>query len=213
MALPAPARLEDILALADMTVDPRRTAAVVVDVQNDFCEGGSLAVEGGTAVAAAITEAFAGPRRLCSIVTTQDWHIDPGSHFSETPDFRDSWPRHCVAGTPGAELSPALALPRVDAAFLKGEYEAAYSGFEARLDDPSLRLADRPRLNAWLLSAGIDTLLVCGLAFDYCVRATALDARALGYETVVLSSLTAPVSETTARVTAEELADEGVRLI
>ncbi len=205
--------LSTILALADMTVDPQRTATVVVDVQNDFCEGGSLAVSGGADVARAITRAFDSPRTFGKIVTTQDWHIDPGSHFSSTPDFKDSWPVHCVAGTTGAQLHPNLTLPRVDARFHKGEYEAAYSGFEGRLDEPGLRLDDRPRLAQWLLAEGIDTVLVCGLALDYCVRATALDARRLGFETVVLGSLTAAISAEGAALTREELADQGVRVL
>jgi nicotinamidase/pyrazinamidase len=205
--------LNSMLALADMTVDPQRTATVVVDVQNDFCEGGSLAVAGGAAVAQAITRAFDSPRTFGTIVTTQDWHIDPGSHFSDAPDFVESWPVHCVAGTRGAQLHPDLVLPRVDGRFHKGEFEAAYSGFEGRLDDPSLRLEDRPRLHQWLLSEGIDTVLVCGLAFDYCVRATALDARRLGFETVVLGRLTAAISAQGEALTHEELSDHGVRVI
>ena len=210
---PAVFDLHTMLALADMTVDPQRTATIVVDVQNDFCEGGSLAVEGGALVARRISEAFDSMRTFGRIVTTQDWHIDPGSHFSATPDFVDSWPVHCVAGTQGAQLHPELTLPRVDAAFHKGEYQAAYSGFDGRLADSPLRLEDRPRLHTWLLDEGIDTVLVCGIAFDYCVRATALDARKLGFETVVLGSLTAAISDESANLTREQLADQGIRII
>lgn len=206
-------QLNELLALSEMTVDPERTATLVVDVQNDFCESGALAVEGGRETARRITECLAAPRSFGLVATTQDWHIDPGSHFSETPDFRDSWPPHCVAGTPGAQLCPELSLPRLDAAFKKGEFEAAYSGFEGRLDDPRQRPADRPRLNAWLLENGVDTVLVCGLAFDYCVTQTALDARRLGFETVVLGPLTAAISEETARTAEAELADAGVRVL
>src|SRR5439155_7990729 len=109
-----------------------KTALVIVDVQNDFCEGGSLGVSGGAAVAAAIG------RRVESrtsgydlVVATRDWHEDPGAHFSATPDFVDSWPAHCVAGTPGAELRPEVAGLPADV-FDKGRRSAAYSGFEGR---------------------------------------------------------------------------------
>ena len=207
------AELTELLSLSEMTVDPQRTATLVVDVQNDFCESGALSVVGGRETARRITECLAAPRSFGLVVTTQDWHIDPGSHFSATPDFRDSWPPHCVVGTPGAQLCPELSLPRLDAAFKKGEFEAAYSGFEGRLDDPRQRPEDRPRLNTWLLDHGVDTVLICGLAFDYCVTQTALDARRLGFETVVLGPLTAAISEETARTAESELADAGVRIL
>ena len=103
-------------------------ALVIVDVQNDFCEGGSLAVAGGADVAARIADFVAAHRGdYAAIVATADWHIDPGDHFSETPDFVDSWPVHCVAGTPGAEPHPGVepAMAHVEAVFRKGEYAAA----------------------------------------------------------------------------------------
>ena len=109
-------------------------ALIIVDVQNDFWEGGSLAVEGGADLAAEISEyvdAHHGP--FDHIVATQDWHIDPGPHFSADPDFVDSWPRHCVAGTRGAELHPDLDTEYIQAYFRKGQYTAAYSGFEGLL--------------------------------------------------------------------------------
>ncbi|KAA9395666.1 isochorismatase family protein [Kocuria coralli] len=111
-----------------------RTALIVVDVQNDFCEGGSLAVTGGAAVAAAISEYVEDHHAdYAAIVATQDWHVDPGSHFSETPDYVDSWPVHCVAESPGAEPHPEFETDRIEAWFRKGEFEAAYSGFEGVL--------------------------------------------------------------------------------
>ena len=101
-------------------------ALIIVDVQNDFCEGGSLAVKGGADVARGISEYIEDQQgRFDFIVATQDWHVDPGSHFSEDPDFVDSWPVHCVAGTPGAELHPELDPEYIDAYFRKGKYEAA----------------------------------------------------------------------------------------
>ena len=108
-------------------------ALIVVDVQNDFCEGGSLAVPGGNDAAGEISDYIETSRdRYSAVVATQDWHIEPGSHFSDNPNFRDSWPVHCVAGTHGAALNQDLDTEFIDAYFRKGQYEAAYSGFEDR---------------------------------------------------------------------------------
>ena len=110
------------------------TALIVVDVQNDFCEGGSLAVAGGAAVAAAISDVLAHSAYV-AVVATRDYHIDPGAHFSTEPDFVDSWPPHCRVGTPGAEFHPGLDTTGIDEVFSKGEYSAAYSGFEGAASD------------------------------------------------------------------------------
>jgi nicotinamidase/pyrazinamidase len=120
-------------------------ALIIVDVQNDFCEGGSLAVEGGADLAAEISEYVdAHHGQFDHIVATQDWHIDPGPHFSEDPDFVDSWPRHCVAGSRGAELHPDLDTEYIQAYFRKGQYTAAYSGFEGLLaPDDAVPTGDR----------------------------------------------------------------------
>jgi nicotinamidase/pyrazinamidase len=120
-------------------------ALIIVDVQNDFCEGGSLAVEGGADLAAEISEYIdAHHGQFDHILATQDWHIDPGAHFSEDPDFVDSWPRHCVAGTRGAELHPDLDTEYIQAFFRKGQYTAAYSGFEGLLaPDDAVPTGDR----------------------------------------------------------------------
>ncbi len=115
-------------------------ALIVVDVQNDFCEGGSLAVSGGAQVAADVAELLA-TQAYATVVATRDHHIDPGSHFSDHPDFVDSWPRHCVVGTPGEEFHPPLEPAMFDEIFYKGEYAAAYSGFEGASAD-GVRLAD-----------------------------------------------------------------------
>src|ERR687893_3038537 len=142
-------------------------ALIIVDVQNDFCEGGSLAVDGGAAVAAGISGALTnGP--WDHVVATKDYHIDPGAHFGNPPDYVDSWPRHCVVGTPGSEFHPDLTTDRVEAIFHKGEHAAAYSGFEGHADDGEC-LAD------WLRRHGVDRVDVVGIATDHCVRATALD--------------------------------------
>src|SRR4051812_8852019 len=111
-------------------------ALIVVDVQNDFCEGGSLAVTGGSDTAAAITDLIAETAGTSyrHVVATRDRHIDPGDHFSERPDYVTSWPVHCVAGTEGVgfhpNFAPVVASGAVDAVFDKGAYAAAYSGFE-----------------------------------------------------------------------------------
>ncbi|WP_040337107.1 isochorismatase family protein [Candidatus Blastococcus massiliensis] len=178
-------------------------ALIVVDVQNDFCEGGSLAVAGGAAVAAAITEHMAAGG-YDHVVATRDHHIDPGTHFSETPDFVDTWPRHCVVGTDGVELHPALDRAPIEALFDKGEYAAAYSGFEGSA--AGVGLAD------WLREREVDAVDVVGIATDHCVRATALDAVANGLSTRVLLHLTAGVSEATTEAALDQLRTAGVAL-
>lgn len=178
-------------------------AVVVVDVQNDFCEGGSLAVGGGTEVARGVTA------RLIEggyehAVATRDHHIDPGAHFSDHPDFVDSWPPHCVVGTSGVALHPDFDTSLVEAVFDKGEYAAAYSGFEA-VNGGTL-------LGDWLRSRNVDTVEVIGIATDYCVRATALDAARSGFTTRVRLDLTAGVAQASVERTLDELRAAGVEL-
>jgi nicotinamidase/pyrazinamidase len=109
-------------------------ALIIVDVQNDFCEGGALPVAGGADLAGAISEYVdAHHGQFDHIVATQDWHIEPGAHFSGVPDLVESWPPHCVAGTRGAELHPDLDTEYIQAYFRKGQFSAAYSGFEGVL--------------------------------------------------------------------------------
>ncbi|KZM36537.1 isochorismatase family protein [Oerskovia enterophila] len=184
-------------------------ALIVVDVQPTFCEGGELAVEGGNAVAQAIA-VFAAERRADYdlVVTTQDWHVDPGHHFATAPavpDFVDTWPPHGLAGTPNAELHPALADLAPDASVKKGEYQAAYSGFEG-VD------GEGRTLEQLLRDAGVSSTDVVGIAESHCVRATALDAHALGLATRVLTDLTVPVSEDLGAAARVELAAAGVEL-
>ncbi|KOG88999.1 isochorismatase family protein [Streptomyces varsoviensis] len=185
-------------------------ALIVVDVQNDFCEGGSLAVAGGADVAAGITdlvgEATAGYRY---VVATRDHHIDPGEHFSAHPDYENSWPPHCVAGTEGSgfhpNFAPAVASGAVEAVFDKGAHTAAYSGFEGA-DENGTPLAQ------WLRDRDVAEVDIVGLATDHCVRATALDARRERFTTRVLLDLTAGVSRHTTERAMEELRDAGVDL-
>ncbi len=183
---------------------PASTALIVVDVQNDFCEGGSLAVAGGAQVAVDVA-ALVGSGAYTTVVATRDHHIDPGAHFSETPDFVDSWPRHCVVGTPGAELHEPLRDDHFAAVFLKGEYEAAYSGFEGR-DSGGTLLAD------WLRDAGVTHVDVVGIATDHCVRATALDATREGFAVRVIEGLTAAVTPENLDRVRQELVDAGAEV-
>ena len=183
-------------------------ALLIVDVQNDFCEGGSLAVPGGGAAARAISSYLASPQSsgYAHVVATKDHHIDPDGHFSATPDFASSWPPHCVSGTQGADFHPDLDTSRVEAVFLKGEHAAAYSGFEGR-DVADTNLAD------WLRERGVTSVDIAGIATDYCVRATAADAVAAGLATRVLVPLTAEVAQASADAALRELRTAGVELI
>lgn len=191
-------------------------ALLIIDVQPDFCEGGALAVTGGNAVAAAIAaDLELRADSYSTVITTQDWHIDPGAHFSPTPDYVDSWPVHCVAGTPGAQLHRLIADLPVHAHFAKGRFAAAYSGFEAQLLDPRAELADESGqlLAPWLRERGITAVDVVGLAADHCVQATALDAAAQGFSTTVLSVLTAAVTPENLPAVHERLRAAGVTVL
>ncbi|MFJ2773319.1 isochorismatase family protein [Streptomyces sp. NPDC087300] len=188
-----------------------RRALIVVDVQNDFCEGGSLAVAGGADVAAAITELIGqAPAGYRHVVATRDHHVDPGGHFSDHPDYVDSWPPHCVAGTEGVgfhpNFAPAVASGAIDTVFDKGAYSAAYSGFEGA-DENGVPLAE------WLRQREITEVDVVGIATDHCVRATAVDAAREGFRTTVLLDLTAGVAAATTEAAVAELRAAGVELI
>ncbi|SEM26105.1 isochorismatase family protein [Rhodococcus maanshanensis] len=183
---------------------PKR-ALIVVDVQNDFCEGGSLAVAGGAAVAADISGLLgsAAADEYDAIVATRDFHVDPGAHFSDEPDYVDSWPPHCRAGTPGAEFHPGLDMRSVEEVFSKGAHSAAYSGFEGSA-------ASGRSLADWLRAREIAAVDVVGIATDHCVRATALDAAREGFATRVLLRYTAAVSPDSVPSVLERLRGAGV---
>ena len=180
-------------------------ALIIVDVQNDFCEGGSLAVAGGAAVARGVSEYLAAGPEYAHVVATKDFHVDPGSHFSDHPDFADSWPPHCVAGTPGADFHPDLVTSAVEAVFFKGAHAAAYSGFEG-VDEAGTPLAD------WLRARDVDEVDVVGIATDYCVHATAADAVRAGFATRVLLDLTAGVAAESTAKAIEDLRSADVEL-
>jgi nicotinamidase/pyrazinamidase len=183
------------------------TALLVVDVQNDFCEGGSLAVAGGADVARRITallHAEGGVYR--PVIATRDWHLDPGPHFSDHPDFAQTWPVHCVAGTPGAAFHPALEVSLMGEVVSKGQRSAAYSGFEGVTEDGR-------SLAELLEDAGVRSVDVVGLATDHCVRATALDAARAGLETRVLVGLCAGVAPGTTAAALAEMRAAGVEVV
>ncbi len=187
-------------------------ALIIVDVQNDFCEGGSLAVTGGAAVAAGISEwVQRHGQRYAAIVATADWHEDPGTHWAsapDSPDYRTTWPVHCRAGSPGAAFHPEITpiLGTIDAIFRKGRRHAAYSGFEGVSDSGDT-------LAAWLRERRIAAVDVVGIATDHCVRATAADAVEAGFDTTVLLGLTAGVAAETTEAALEQLRGLGVHLV
>ncbi len=179
-----------------------KRALIVVDVQNDFCEGGSLAVVGGAAVAAAIsTWIRAGD--YAHVVATRDHHVDPGAHFSAAPDYVDTWPPHCRVRTPGASFHPDLDVAGIEAVFDKGAHAAAYSGFEGA--EPG-----GTGLRDWLAARSVTDVDVVGIATDHCVRATALDAAKAGFSTTVLLKFCAGVAPESTAAALEALRAAGV---
>ena len=189
-----------------------KRALIVCDVQNDFCEGGSLAVDGGAQAAHDIAEVLRhwvakDPKApdYAHVVATKDHHIDPGDHWSDEPDFRHSWPVHCKVGTDGEAFHPNLDPQPFDAIFVKGEYAAAYSGFEGRTHGDV-------GLTEWLRSREVTDVDVCGIATDYCVRATTLDAVNDGFTVRVLQDLCAGVADNTSRAALEEMRTAGATI-
>src|SRR3954470_2844494 len=185
---------------------------LVVDVQNDFCEGGSLAVAGGARVASDIGELLHHWTRgdgqapaYDVVLASKDNHVDPGHHWSEQPDFADTWPVHCQVGTDGEAFHPNLDPQPFDAIFRKGEHQAAYSGFEG-VDHHGTPLAD------WLRAHEVRRVDVCGIATDHCVRATALDAVGNGFATRLLLDLYAGVAPESTERALVDMRDAGVEV-
>ena len=186
-------------------------ALFIIDVQNDFTEGGALAVEGGAAVAAGITAHLAAhPDRYDHVFASRDWHDgdnDNGGHFAAgAPDFVDTWPAHCVAGTHGAEYHPALDTSDVDVHVRKGQGRPAYSIFEGTTSDGET-------LDEKLEELEVTEIDVVGIATDHCVRASALDALAAGRDVRVLTALIAGVAPEPSAAALEELADAGAEIV
>ena len=179
-------------------------ALLIVDVQPTFCEGGELGIDGGNACAQRIAE-FVDVHSddYDFIITTQDWHIEPGEHFSDSPDFVDTWPPHGIAGTDNAEVHRALGDVHVDYAVKKGQYEAAYSGFEGETPDGTT-------LFDVFEDEGIDSVDVVGLALSHCVKDSALDAARLGTQVRVLRDLTEPVSPEQGEDALQSLREAGI---
>lgn len=200
-----------------------RKALIVVDVQPTFCEGGELGVDGGDAVAGRIA-AFVRAHRgdYAYLATTQDWHIEPGGHWSDQPDFVDTWPVHGKAGTPNTELHPAIKALGIAHHFKKGQYAAAYSGFEG-IEDNTDAIQTLAEVDAGLeaghtlanalAAADITQVDVVGIAESHCVKETALDAHRLGYDVRVFTDLTVPVSAELGAAARREMADEGIDLV
>jgi len=181
-------------------------ALFIIDVQNDFTEGGSLGVDGGAAVAAGITRLLEQhPNRYDHVFASRDWHDpdnDNGGHISEHPDYVATWPPHCIAGTPGAEYHPDLDVSRVDVHVKKGQGRPAYSIFEGIT-------ADGESVAAALDDLGVTEIDVAGIATDYCVRASALDAISAGRSVRVLADLAAGVAADTSAAALVEIEAAG----
>jgi nicotinamidase/pyrazinamidase len=186
-----------------------KSALIIVDCQNDFCEGGSLAVSGASDVVAKIAEYVRSLTSEVAIVSTLDAHVDPGPHFSGEPDYIDSWPPHCVVGTEGAQPHRNLlpVLGNVDAWFSKGAHSAAYSGFEGRSTTTDESLDD------YLKRRRIEDLEIAGVATDYCVVETARSARKLGYRVRIQPQLCAAVHPERSTDVFAELESLGVEIL
>jgi nicotinamidase/pyrazinamidase len=182
-----------------------RRALVVVDVQNDFISG-SVPVAGGEQVATHLAELIHSPHDYDIIVTTQDWHLDPGTHWSEHPDYKDSWPIHGRAGSWGAQLHPALADSSINEKFYKGQDGDGYTGFEG-MTDRGEYLAD------WLDRHKVRYVDIAGIALDKCVYATARDAASHGFHARVLQHYCAAVSPRGARRTVQNLRTHNIEIV
>ncbi|TDN92124.1 isochorismatase family protein [Microbacterium sp. BK668] len=184
-------------------------ALFIVDVQNDFTEGGALGVTGGDEVAGRITrylEGHAGEYAL--IVASRDWHDadnDNGGHFHPEPDYIDTWPVHCVSGTEGAEYDEGLDTSSVTHHVKKGQGQPAYSLFEGTTDEGE-------KVSELLEAAGVVDVDIAGIATDYCVRASALDAIEHGRRVRVLTDLVAGVAAASSEAALAELAHAGAEL-
>lgn len=186
-----------------------RRALLVVDVQNDFVEGGSLAVTGGKVVADAITAFIkAHPARYATVIASRDWHTpgsDNGGHFADAPDYVDTWPAHCVAGTDGAEYAPGLDTTLITTHLKKGMDAPAYSMFQGVADDGRT-------IEQVLFDANVNRVDIVGIATDHCVRATVLDALAAGGSVNVLVDLCAGVAANSTAMALVEMDHAGAHL-
>jgi nicotinamidase/pyrazinamidase len=187
-------------------------ALFVIDVQNDFCEGGALACQGGAQVAANITTYLKSSKSDYDfVIASRDWHTPNslnGGHFptqGNEPDFVNTWPLHCIAGESGAEYHPNLDASLIDIHIKKGQGKPGYSIFDGITDTGE-------KLQELIQRLGITEVDVVGIATDYCVRASALDANNFGLQVRVITSLTAGVSAASTEAAIDELVDAGVRV-
>ncbi|MFE2014571.1 isochorismatase family protein [Streptomyces sp. NPDC059491] len=187
-----------------------RRALIVVDVQKDFCEGGDVPVKGGADRAVAIADLVRrSDGRYAHVVATRDHHVDPGGHFSDEPDFADSFPVHCVAGTEGAEFQPdfasVVASGEVHEVFFKGAHSASKSGFEGATEGGTA-------LGPWLRDREVSGVDVVGISTDHCVKATALDGVRAGFDVRVLLDYTVGAAAHSTVAALDELRAAGVGL-
>ncbi len=205
-----------------MAIHPLRDALVVVDLQRDFLPGGALGVAGGDEVVAPIA-ALAG--RFGTVVATQDWHppghvsfasshpgAQPFTTLARAVGPQELWPDHCVRGSPGAALHPALPDEAVTLLLRKGTRREvdSYSAFRENVGPDGQRPSTG--LGAWLAARGVTRVFLCGLARDFCVRFSAVDAAAEGFEAVVLDDLTRAVFPDQAAATDAAFQAAGVRV-
>ena len=188
-------------------------ALLIVDVQNDFCEGGSLAVAGGAAVAEKISNYLkANPSKYDLVIASRDWHDagnDNGGHFAaegEAPDFVNTWPAHCVSGTNGADYHPNLDAALIQVHVEKGMGKPSYSAFEGVTRD-GRSIADV------LSHAGVDQLDVVGIATDYCVLASSLDARKSGLSVQVLTEMCAGITPESTAAAIDQMSAAGCQVV
>jgi len=186
-------------------------ALLVIDVQNDFCEGGALAVAGGAAVAGKISK-FLESTSYDLVVASRDWHDadnNNSGHFADSdtePDYKTNWPVHCVAETNGAQYHPNLNTEDIGEHIFKGQGQNGYSIFEG--------ITESGQTFDELLNAHqIDEVDVVGIATDHCVLASALDSKSHGLKVRVISSLTAGVSQVTTEAAIDRMIDNGIEVV
>lgn len=186
-------------------------ALLIIDVQNDFCEGGALAVSGGAAVASKISE-YLQTSDYSIVIASRDWHDadnDNSGHFAKVntePNYHTTWPIHCVANTEGARYHPNLSTERITHHVFKGQGKNGYSIFEGTTENGK-------SFEELVRELGIDEVDVVGIATDHCVLASALDSKNSGLKVRVISSLTAGVSPQSTEAAIDQLIDAGVEVV
>jgi nicotinamidase/pyrazinamidase len=186
-------------------------ALLVIDVQNDFCEGGALAVAGGAAVAGKISK-FLEESSYDLVVASRDWHDADSTnsgHFAEAgtePNYTTTWPVHCVADTPGASYHPNLETKKIDVDIYKGQGQNGYSIFEGVTEAGE-------SFTQLLKDKNILEVDIVGIATDHCVLASAMDSKEHGLKVRVISSLTAGVSATSTEAAIDQMVDNGIEVI